>query len=239
MQSLMAEAGVEPDVGRVERDAYLRRIDGLVYGENPRHGYFRDAAFYHPEMAFRFDFPDGWETINGRSVVGARTSEGDAVIQITLAAEPTPAAAAQKLLSGGAIQKTGDWKSEINGLPTVSFGFSTPAEQGGLLGLAALISHQGRVFRILGYAPADRWTSRLSTVAASMASFDRLTDGERLGVMPMRLQIVELPASGSLASLDRRSPSAIPLEELAVLNHVEPSAALPAGSLVKRVVGGP
>jgi predicted Zn-dependent protease len=239
MKSLMDAAGVDPDAGRVEHDAYLRRIDGLVYGENPRHGYFRDATFYHPEMAFQFDFPDGWETINGRSVVAARTPEGDAVIQVTLAAEATPAAAAQKLLSAGAIQKTGDWKSEINGLPTVSFGFKIPAEEGGLLGLAAMISHGGEVFRILGYAPADKWTSHLSTVAASMASFDRLTDRGRLGVEPMRLQIVELPASGSLAAFHRRSPSAVPVEELAALNHVEPSAGLPAGSLVKRVVGGP
>jgi predicted Zn-dependent protease len=238
MNSLMDAAGVDPDTGRVERDAYLQRIDGLVYGENPRHGYFREAAFYHPEMAFRFDFPDGWETINGRSVVAGRSAEGDAVIQITLAAETTPAAAAQKLLSGGALQKTGDWKSEINDLPAVSFGFKISAEEGGLLGLAAMISHQGEVFRILGYAPADKWTSRLSSVAASMAGFGRRTDRGRLGVEPMRLQIVELPASGNLAALDRRSPSSVPLDELAVLNHVDPSAGLPAGSLVKRVVGG-
>jgi predicted Zn-dependent protease len=239
MESLMAEAGLDPGSGRVEREAYLRRIDGLVYGEDPRQGYFRKAAFYHPEMAFRFDFPDGWETINTRSAVAGRSPEEDAVIQITLAAEATPAEAARKLLSGGAIRKTGDWKNEINGLPAVSFGFETSSEQGGLTGLAAFLSHQGKVFAVLGYAPADRWTAHLSRVAAGMGSFRRLTDPARLGVEPMRLQVVELPSSRSLATFHRRSPSSIPLEDLAVLNHVEPAAELPAGRLVKRVVGGP
>jgi predicted Zn-dependent protease len=72
-----------------------------------------------------------------------------------------------------------------------------------------------------------------------MASFERLTDRERLEVDPMRLRIVELPAAGTLTDLDRRSPSVVPLEELVVLNHLDPATSLPAGSLVKRVVGGP
>src|SRR5437773_7804908 len=46
----------------VNRDAYLRRLDGLVFGNNPREGYFKDNQFFHPDLRFRVTFPEGWTT---------------------------------------------------------------------------------------------------------------------------------------------------------------------------------
>src|ERR1051326_2287549 len=48
----------------VNRDSYLRRLDGLVFGTNPREGYFRGSEFFHPELRFRITFPEGWTTSN-------------------------------------------------------------------------------------------------------------------------------------------------------------------------------
>ena len=61
----IAAAGKSFAGARVEREAFLRRIDGIVFGEDPRNGYFQQAAFIHPSLKFRFDFPSGWKMRNG------------------------------------------------------------------------------------------------------------------------------------------------------------------------------
>jgi hypothetical protein len=44
----------------------------------------------------------------------------------------------------------------------------------------------------------------------------------------------------SLDEFNRQYPSTIPIAELAIINELEgPSATIPAGRYVKRVVGGP
>ena len=46
---------------KVNRNAYLRMIDGLIYGEDPRQGYVENNQFYHPELKFQYQIPRGWE----------------------------------------------------------------------------------------------------------------------------------------------------------------------------------
>src|SRR5207248_3162042 len=55
----------------VNRDAYLQRLDDLVFGNNPREGYFKDNRFFHPDLRFRVTFPEGWTTCNGKQAVVA------------------------------------------------------------------------------------------------------------------------------------------------------------------------
>src|SRR5437899_4119140 len=43
---------------KVNRDEYLGVIDGLVYGEDPRQGYFQGSRFLHPDLKFRLTFPE-------------------------------------------------------------------------------------------------------------------------------------------------------------------------------------
>jgi len=51
----------------------------------------------------------------------------------------------------------------------------------------------------------------------------------------MRLRIERLGQSMTLREFQRRSPSAISIEELALINQVEPDTVLQPGQLVKRV----
>src|SRR2546430_5622510 len=66
----------------VNREEYLRRLDGLVFGNNPREGYFKDSHFFHPELRFRVTFPEGWTTSNGRAAVVAVSPEKDAAVEL-------------------------------------------------------------------------------------------------------------------------------------------------------------
>ena len=49
---------------KVNGDSYLRMIDGMVYGEDPRQGFVESNIFYHPDMKFKFPVPTGWQLLN-------------------------------------------------------------------------------------------------------------------------------------------------------------------------------
>ena len=53
-----------PNSNSVNRNSYLRKIDGLVYGEDPRQGFVENSVFYHPELKFQFPVPQSWKTVN-------------------------------------------------------------------------------------------------------------------------------------------------------------------------------
>src|SRR6185369_3240615 len=55
----------------INHDALLRVIDGIVFGANPRQGYFEGTRFLHPDLRFRYDFPSGWKTQNQADAVVA------------------------------------------------------------------------------------------------------------------------------------------------------------------------
>src|SRR5690606_25912037 len=45
---------------KVNREAYLKKIEGLVYGEDPREGFLENGVFYHPGLKFQFVVLSGW-----------------------------------------------------------------------------------------------------------------------------------------------------------------------------------
>ena len=72
------------DVGR---DSYLRMIDGLIYGEDPRQGYVENNNFYHPELKFQFPIPSGWNTQNSPAQFQMVPQNGKSMMVLTLAQE--------------------------------------------------------------------------------------------------------------------------------------------------------
>jgi predicted Zn-dependent protease len=225
------------DTMMVDRDRYLDHIDGLVYGINPREGFFRANVFYQPDLKFEFAFPEGWSTNNMKQAVSGVSPRQDAIIQITLSKESTPAAAADSFFAQSGITAAGVKKTEINRLPAVTGQFSVRTDQGVLQGMAAFVSYDGHIYQILGYSTLQGWPDYAAVVERSLYSFDRLTDTAILSVQPMRIRIVTLDQDMTLADFGERYPSPIPLKTLAIINQVDTDSVLRTGQLVKRVVG--
>ncbi len=221
--------------GRVERDDYLRRIDGIVFGQDPRQGYVVGHTFYHPGLAFRLDFPPEWNIINQHQAVIGVSPEQDAVVTLTLAEEASTGAAANQFFGQQGVEQGRTWRQPFS---FFSVAGDEAAGRPDLRGLVGFIQHRGRVFRLIAYAAADDWRQYDGPASRSLTSFDALTDRRYLDVEPARIELVRVPATMTLAELQRRSPSTVELAELAVLNGVTEDARLPAGTLVKRVVGG-
>ncbi len=219
------------------RDAYLARIDGLTYGDDPRQGFFRGGEFLHPELRFRIAFPQGWQTQNLPQAVNALAPQQDAVVQLTLAQQAANADdAARRFVSQQGIRPGQGGRQNVNGSPAVVVYFQAQTQQEVVSGLAGFIEQGGRVYQVVAYTPAQLFSRYEPAFRNVVFSFDEVTDPAVLNVRPNRVDIVRTTRQLTLAEFNRQHPSAIPLSELAILNQVEnEQSLLPAGAW-KRVV---
>ncbi|MCL4836400.1 MAG: M48 family metalloprotease [Thermoanaerobaculia bacterium] len=224
--------------GRVERDAYLRRLQGLVFGADPREGFFEGDRFYHPGMAFRLAFPAGWKHQNQKQAVLSLRPEQDAVVVLTLAGEGSPAEAARAFFAQQGIERGNSWRSHFHHFRTAPAVDAAGRAQQQLRGIVGFVAHQGRVLRLLGMSVNERWPTAERDVAAALASFGPLTDRRYLDVQPARLRVVAVDRPATLAEIARRHGSTADLDSLAILNGIAKETVLEAGRLVKLVAGG-
>ncbi|MES1244652.1 MAG: M48 family metalloprotease [Acidobacteriota bacterium] len=240
ISSQIAQLNQDFSNAKVGREPYLRQLDDMTFGQNPREGYFVGNRFIQPDLAFEIRFPEGWKTSNQKEAVGAMSPNQDAVVVVTLAQQQSPQAAAQAffnqqgVVQGQALQGAGD------GQPSVSRVFGVQRGQSGdLQGVATFVEDRGgRVYQILGYTLADRWRSYSSPLADSIGTFSRVTDRRLLDVQPKKVDVVSLPSAMTLEEFARRYPSTVDLRTLAIINQASDGARFPSGTVLKRVVGG-
>jgi predicted Zn-dependent protease len=233
-------AGLDQDFSqaKIGTQEYLAHIDGMVYGVDPREGYFKDGTFYHPELEFRFDFPSGWKTANGREAVLGSTEENDAIVRLTMSAKSTPEAALEQFLSQDGVQSGPSWRSDVNRYSVASRSFGATTQQGNVRGLVVYLRHGDTVYQLLGYTFESRWSDHGNAIETALASFDRLTDPSALAVEPARIKIIDVRESMSLQQFADRYDASVPVEKLALINQMEVSDRVVAGRPYKTVQGG-
>jgi predicted Zn-dependent protease len=223
----------------VDREEYLRHIQGMSFGDDPRQGYFEGSHFYHPQMRFQLRFPEGWKKQNMPQAVVAVSPNEDAIVQLGLAGQTPPEQAARQFLSQQGVQAGDASTSSINGLPAASSYFQAQTEQGAIQGIVSFISYGGQTFGLMGYTPAGKLSTYDRIFQGTIKSFSELRDRSKLNVEPARVELVKLNRDMTLEQFNAQYPSTIPLEQLAIINEVEDSSSvLQSGRLVKRVVGG-
>ncbi len=222
---------------KIDSDAYFKHLDGMVYGDNPREGFFHGTTFYQPDMKFTFTFPAGWQTANQKQMVQAMSPNNDAVVQISLSGKKTAADAAQAFTSQQGFTSEPQKAVAIHGFTARSGGFTATSDQGTMQGEVAFLEFNGTVFQILGYSTQTAWAGYKPAVEQSLPSFDNLTDPKILGVQPMHLKLVKIDKAMTLSQFNQKYPSSIPIETLSIINQVDQGQLLAAGKWVKRVVG--
>ncbi len=232
----IAAASPLPSGLKIDRDQYLQHLSGIVFGEDPRQGYFRGTTFLHPTLRFRLDFPGGWKTANQADQVVGVSPAQDAVLVLSLAGTTPPSEALTTFLGqqGLSGQQTGT--SSINGLPSSLGSFSAQTDQGSLSGWVAFVSLNGTTYRILGYSTTALENQYDAALRQAISSFQQLTDPQALNVKPQRITLVTLPRAMTVTEFNQTYPSVIPLADVALINGVEVSTTFAAGTIVKRVV---
>jgi predicted Zn-dependent protease len=228
-----------PSNAIVDREDYLRHVQGMSFGEDPRLGYFEGGTFYHPKMRFQLRFPEDWKKQNLPQAVVAVSPSEDAIIQLALAGQTPPQQAARQFLSQEGVQAGQASTGNINGLPAASSYFQAQTQQGTIEGLVSFISYGGQTFGLMGYTPAGKLSNYDRVFQNTIRSFSELRDASKINVQPARVEIVRVPRQMTLEQFNSQYPSSIPIEHLAIINELEaPSSVIPAGQMVKRVVGG-
>ncbi len=239
IEQLIADSGEDFSDAVIGRDPFLGRIEGVVFGTDPREGFFDAGLFHHPDLRFRLRFPEGWETSNTKDAVRAGPEEGDALLQLTLA-EGTPAEALADFAAQDGVSVGRRRSSRVNGLPTASAEFLTTTQEReeDLAGLVSFVRHREVTYQLLGLAKVSRWSSYRGLVSDALRSFEEETDPAVLAVQPDRLELVRLTRSLPFSTFVERYPSTVSSDLVAIINQIESDASFPAGTLAKRVPGG-
>ena len=224
---------------RVGGPEFLRRLDGMVYGENPRLGFFQGSLFVHPDLAFTLRFPGAWKTNNANDAVMAISTAQDAMIELR-AAQGTAAQAAQAFFAQEGLTAGPQSRVTVNGNAALRGEFTAKADQGAeVRGVAMFVEFGGATWRVTAYTPADKFATYSAMFDRTFGSFARLTDAAALAVQPMRITLTPTPRAMTLQQFNTQLPSSITLAELAMINGAEAETPLAARRTVKRVLGAP
>ncbi len=233
----IAAAGKSFAGSKVERDAFLRRIDGMVFGEDPRQGYFQANSFIHPTLKFRFDFPTGWRTQNSAEQVIGQSAQGDAQIALSTAGNTAPQQALAGFLQQQGVKAGATSTNAINGNPAAVGQFIVQNQDGSALaGYAAFISQDGLTYQLVCITTTAGIQNYDALFRNTIGSFQRVSDARLLNVKPQHVRIVQLRSAMTLTQFNQQYPSVIPMAQLSIINAIDPGQSMPAGRLVKRVV---
>lgn len=235
----------------VNRDAYLRMIDGIIYGEDPRQGYLDKSTntFYHPEMKFQFPVPSGWQFQNSPGAVQCANQEGTAAIVLTLSSQKTFQAATQEILQSYEMNIVGTPTSTtLNGIQAYSFyaeqaqqtttTTTTSSQSADIVAMqTTLYNYNGNIYVLQGMSYKKDFATNKNIFSTSLNGFKALTDPAKINVIPEKIKVVQVMQNASLKDvlLFNKMPTSR-LEELAILNGMQQTDNVPAGSLIKIVV---
>ncbi len=234
---MLAKNTVNLDDKTVGQSAYLKLIDGMVYGADPRQGYFEGTNFLQPDLKFQFQFPSGWMTQNSADAVIAASKDQDAMIELRIVPGNSAAASKAFFASQGVAQAGSASSGNVHGLAALQGGFTaTTSGQAAIKGLATFIEYGGNTYQVLGYSLTDKFAGYEPQFTSASSSFDKLTDANALNVKPMRLRLETVPKAMTLEQFNSQYPSSVSIEEIALINGLQKGTTLQAGQTVKRVV---
>jgi predicted Zn-dependent protease len=221
-----------PDVGARERDALLRALDGLTYGDDPQTGLVRGRTYVHPGFGFTFTAPDGFSLDNtSRAVVGV-SRDGRAMRFDTIRVAP-----ATSLAEALATSATADLAidaveaGQIGPLPAA---FATGRSPGWAFRFA-LVRAGSEVYRFI-FAARDLTPDDDAEFLRAARTFRRLTPQEVAAVRPQRLRVVTVASGDNVETLARRMAGEDrQMERFLALNGIDRTAQLRPGQRVKIV----
>ena len=234
---------------QTNRDSYLKMIDGLIYGEDPRQGYVENNYFYHPELKFQFPVPQGWRVQNSPQQVTMGPADGKAMVMLRLAQGNSTQEAANTFVTENKLTALESKNIQVNGLPaTVVLSEQRPtaeqqqqAQQAGqqvqiIRIMSYMIQYNNLIYGFHGLSlreDFDRYANQLSIPGKN---FNRLTDASKINVTPNKIRIKPAPVNGTFTQV--MNALKVPQkqqEELSILNSMELNQQIKKGTLLKTI----
>jgi predicted Zn-dependent protease len=217
-------------------DDYLRRIDGIVYGADPRQGFVENQTFYHPDLRFQFPVPAEWRLINTPTAVQMTSPEGDAAVQMRLEKSASPDDVANDFIAKNQVNVTERQTILVNTYTAVTLQSSMTGDDVVLAILSYFIKKGDYVFVFHAFTTSDRYANYRDTFSGVMGGFKQVTDQKVLARQALRLRVEPAKISGELGAVLRDLGMRDDMiDELAIVNGRSVSAAIRRGDLIKVV----
>ena len=237
IQELAASWAQEVPMTELNREAFFYVIDGLIVGENPRHGFVENGVFYHPDMQFQFQTPIGFTVINQAQQVAMVEENQRAILFLTLsdASSAQEAGRAFANQEGLTVVENGPTRSSV--LPAYYVLADAKTQDGQEVRLESyFIEYNSQVFNFLGYATRENYPDYQATFRRSMRNFARLTDPRILNVQPNRLVITTVSQTAPFRALvPSNLPEKLTPEDLAIMNQIELGQQINSGTQLKLI----
>jgi predicted Zn-dependent protease len=239
---------LDPATLKINRNEYLKRIDGLIYGDDPKQGFVENSLFYHPELKFQFNVPASWKLQNSPSQVQMAPADGKALMVMSLAEGSDLQIAKNKVIQDNKLTVLESTNINVNGLPAIAMlseivqnqqqGGQPSQAQDPLKVLTYLIEYNKLIYKFHGLSTRADFNNHFSSFQSSMKSFKTLTDASKLNKKPTLIKIVEAKNNTTLQQvLERNNMPQSKWNELAILNGMELNTTVESGTMIK-VLGG-
>ncbi|WP_216680564.1 M48 family metalloprotease [Hymenobacter siberiensis] len=224
----------------VNRDAYLRSIEGLTFGEDPRQGFVENSVFYHPDLKFRFPIPSGWKSQNSPDKFQMQEPNGKALLVFLGAGGSSLDEAGQSLAKAIGVSNAQAQKTTINGFPALVFEGDQQAQDqqsSSAHVLAQLIQDGKSIYAFVGLAEPASFSAYVPQFQQAAQGYARLTEASKLNRQPEHIHIRTATGTQTLAAaLASAGVPSSRYQELAIVNGMKTTDKLPKGMLYK-VVG--
>jgi predicted Zn-dependent protease len=224
--------------GSLDAEAFMQRLDGMVFGANPAQGEFRGRLFVHPDLDVAIALPLGWKTINTARLAGAAEPDGRAMVFYGVAARGDAADAAklaqkrrEQLEREAGLVPARDEAQQLGDRTAHLLVYTDGSGSEAVHAFFVWIHFAGMVHQLAGLAPE----SFRSDLRACVDSLRTLTSEERESFEVRRLRLVAAQGGESIAVLGKRAGNKLDAATTAILNGVDVDATLPAGRLIKIV----
>lgn len=225
------------------RDDFLRRIDGMAFGDDPAEGVVQAHRFRHPDLRIAVDFPEGWEVQNSSDQVVAQP-DGENVLMLMRAADTARGASladgATRHMRGLGFRLENGAIEQVGGLDAFVGEYRGKARQVGNVRIRAAHLTVGRqVYMVAGVAPEADFARVSADFDTALRSFRQLTSSEAAQVRPNRVALYTTRTGDSWQSIAQRAGRGlVSATQLALMNGFAVNTQPAAGTRLKIVVEG-
>lgn len=220
------------------RDAFLDRIDGMIYGDDPSQGVVEGSDFIHPDLRLRFTAPQNYYMINGTRAVTVNGQGGQAQFTTARYAGDLSQYVLQAFSALGGqnnqLRPAQIERTRINGL-NAAYGQARVNNGNSQVDVTVFAYEFARdqAFHFVTITPAGS----SNPFGGMFQSVRQISSSEAAQVIPRRLRVVTVQRGDTISGLARQMAYDTAREErFRVLNGLDSGAVLRAGERVKLVV---
>jgi predicted Zn-dependent protease len=229
-----AKQFVNPQSTERDRETFLKALDGVTFGDDPKEGFVRGRNFLHPNLGFAFTAPEGFALENTAQAVLGATGSGREALRLDAVrvsgTEPLTDYVSKGWVEG--VDLSTLEKFEVNG-----FEAATAVARGEQWSFRLYAIRFGADVYRLAFAARELSPQLEASFRQAALSFRRVPLEEAQAIRPLRIRIHQVVAGDTPERLAARMAYADrQLERFLVLNGLRRGARLTPGDYVKLVV---